>query len=111
MPYKAFCYFYAHTYGASVFALQKLFSIYYHSTAYPLEDWRLESLKMTGGPCDGSLFDQYALTSMSTDNLTFYLVGYDKMRVEKEEELGDFPAAQKFLFRDEKQYKKYQKMM
>ena len=97
MPYNAFCYFYAHTYGAPAFALQKLFSVYYQSTTYPIEDLKLESLQSYGGPCDGSLFDEYALTSMSTDTLSFYSVDYDKMRVEKEEALGDFPAAQKFL--------------
>ena len=96
-PYKIFCYFYTTTAAGCVFALQKLFSVYYESSSYTLEQIHLEALQNYSGTLDGSMLDIYTLPCMNTDTLTFYSAGTEATRIEKQEAIADYPAAQKFL--------------
>lgn len=96
-PYVAFSYFFAAALGSIAFALQKLFDVYYHSSAYSYDELNLKNLQNYGGTLDGSFFDIYTLPSISTENITFYSCGTEAERVEKEAAISDFGPAQKYL--------------
>ncbi len=96
-PYMAYNYLFASTYAASPYAIQKLIGVYHHNSGYAIEDIDASKNTYTQSGYDGSFMDLFALPRFSSENLTTYVTGSDKSRVEKEEAFADFEAAQKFL--------------
>lgn len=96
-PYMAYDYLFASTYAASAYSLQKLIGIYHHNSGYAIEDVDASKNTYTKFSYDGSCMDLFALPRLSSENFITYVTGSYKSRVEKEEAIADFEAAQKFL--------------
>ncbi len=94
----AFDYFFASTFASAAYALQKLIRVYHHNSGYAFENMETSKNNFSKvGNYDGSYVDLFALPRLSSETLTAYVTGFDKTRVEKEEAIADFEAAQKFL--------------
>ena len=94
-PYKIFCEFYATIYAASVFALQKLFSVYYESSDWPISEFDITMKK--NGRDDFCINDIFSLQMINTENLTFYSVGECMERTDKIHAISDNRIANKYL--------------
>ena len=84
---------YVHTYRnlSTTLLFQKLFSVYYYSSAYSVTQFRLN-------PSNDSGSYDILLTSMfSTETLSFYSSCSTMSRIEKVGMLVNFPPAQKYL--------------
>lgn len=94
-PYKGFSMFYATTYGACAYALQKLLSVYYISAGYPISEFtlKMDSVK----EYDASVFDVFTIGCMDTESLSFYVTGIEATRAQRINYIANNPVAQKHL--------------
>lgn len=81
-------------YCSSVFALQKLFHIYYLGSA----GYKLNEAKINASPYDVLWHDFFSMPNISTENLIFYSSGVEASRIEKINYIADFSIVQKHLF-------------
>lgn len=88
-----FNYYYAAQYTSAPYALAKLFSEYYYSSSYSIADFTVNHNKMS----DGSNFDIFALSCLSTRNINFYSTGGDVGRIEKTLYVSDNETVQRHL--------------
>lgn len=72
-------------------ALQKLFSVYLISGAYPFSHFKWDAH-------NASNFDIVSCTCLSTNSLEFILTGCDLKRVDKVKKIADNPVVKKHLF-------------
>ncbi len=75
---------------AVVLALQKLFSVYYHSSTY-------EFARFSFVPEDSAYYEKILMPAFSTENLQFCCSGGEVSRLQKLKELSDFPPAHRYL--------------
>lgn len=75
-----------------VYALQKLFSVYYYSSAYSYSAFELPPL----GYAD-EYWDALTIPQLSNENIEFLLSGAEVGRAEKIFEIADDPVVQKYL--------------
>ena len=75
----------SHTYRtlSAVLAVQKLFSGYFFASGYPYERFHFSAN-------DPSTFDLLNLKCLSTENITFYLSGAEKTRLEKLDVIAEY---------------------
>lgn len=78
--YRAFSDFYTAIFATPVYALQKLFSVYYESPSWPLSEFDITVSKARSN--DFSINDIFTLPLISSENLSFYSIG-DLTRSEK----------------------------
>lgn len=81
-------------YCSSVFALQKLFHVYYLGSA----GYKLNEAKINATPYDVLWHDFFSMPNISSENLNFYSSGVEACRIEKVNYIADFPIVQKYLF-------------
>lgn len=81
-------------YCSSVFALQKLFSVYYLGSAGA----KLNEVDINASPYDVLWHDFYSMPNITTENLQFYSSGTEVSRIEKVNYIADFKTTQKYLF-------------
>lgn len=80
-------------YCGCIFALQKLFSVYYLASA----GYRLHDVNINDKNYDVLWHDFLSMPLLSTENLIFYSDGLEASRLEKLDYLAKFPVVQKNL--------------
>jgi hypothetical protein len=83
-----------HTYRSfsAVLALQKFFKTYYYSSGYPVNEFSL-----TKGELSSAYYDLLSAPCFSNENTTFYITGIERERIEKIEEITEYPPTYKHL--------------
>lgn len=76
-PYTTFCTYFTPFYAACAMVLQKLLSVYYHSSGYMLEDFDIVHSE------SNAKFDVFNVKCFSSKNLVFYSSGTEVSRIEK----------------------------
>lgn len=94
-PLDSFVTFFTTVYGAAAYALQKLISVYYASSGYPITDFYFDLSKVHG--YDPSSFDVFTLSCMNTENIKFYSSGMECSRIEKESYISNDKSVMKYL--------------
>lgn len=77
-------------YCSLVFALKKLFGVYFFSSGQPAVDFEWFSK-------DTDAYDLFTMPQISTSNLTFYSSGMEVDRLEKVRDISDWDYAHQFL--------------
>lgn len=77
---------------SAVLALQKLFSVYYYSSGYPLSEFSIS--KVYAAIAYADLFMAHCLT---TENTCFYISGLSETRMDKTRVVAGFPPAYRHL--------------
>ncbi len=75
---------------AVALALQKLFSVYYHSATY-------DYARFSFVPENSGYYEMILMPGFSTENLQFYCSGGNVSRLQKLKDLSDFPPAHRYL--------------
>ncbi len=75
---------------AAVLALQKLFSVYYHSSTYEFSRFAFVEE-------NSAYYEMFLLPHLSTENTVFYSSGGEVSRLEKLRALSDYPPAWRYL--------------
>ena len=75
---------------ATALSLQKLFSVYYHSSTY-----EYEKFSFIGDNC--GYYEMILIPALSTEKTVFYSYGGAVPRIEKLRRISDYPPAQKYL--------------
>jgi len=89
-------FFHTHTYSSmfSVFALQKLYSVYYYaSSGHPYQSFSLKDSEKN----DAANYELLSLRAFSTHNLLIYSEGGEKVRFEKMKEVVKYPPSYNYL--------------
>lgn len=94
-PYKGFSMFYATTYGACAYALQRILRVYYISAGYPISEFTLNVNKVK--EYDASVFDVFTVGCMDTESLSFYVTGIEATRIDRINYIAKDKTAQKYL--------------
>ena len=83
---------YIHTYRSmsAVLVLQKLFKKYYYSSAETIDEFCLNVI-------DSANYDFFNVNNFCTEGMTFYSVGLDCNRLEKQDYIKDFEDTYKYL--------------
>lgn len=88
-----FNYYYAAQYCSAVYALGKLFSVFYFSAGDTLSQFSIDHNKID----DGSDFDLFSLECFSINNFKVYSAGIEANRHEKMQFIENNPCAQRHL--------------
>lgn len=88
--------YYAAQYVSAVYALAKLFSVFYFSSAYPLEEFSL-SMSVVNRSHDSACYDLFSLSCLSTNHLKLYSSGMEATRNDKVAYIANDPTAQHHL--------------
>ena len=81
-------------YCSFVFALQKLFRVYYLGSA----GYKINEANINASPYDVLWHDFFSIPNISTENLSFYSSGAETCRIDKVDYISDFEITQKYLF-------------
>lgn len=79
-----FNYYFTPQYASAIYALGKLFHIYYYSSGISVSDFCMDHKKIK----DAAYYDTFTLDCVSTDFLKFYSAGSEVSRLEKTEYLA-----------------------
>jgi hypothetical protein len=77
---------------APVLLLQKLFRIYYYSSGYRMDDFRI-----TNADSDSSAYDLLSMAMLSTESVDLYSSGCQHTRVEKTRIIADYEPTWRYL--------------
>jgi hypothetical protein len=83
---------YALKYSSIAFALQKLFGVYYFSSAYSADE-----IDFHPTPYDAAYYDIFNMPNISTERLLFYSAGCEMSRFGKVQQIADWSVAQEYL--------------
>ena len=85
-------YNYTHSFRSmsAVLALEKLFSKYYYSSDFALDNFSID-------PEDSANFDLLNVQAFSTENTTFYSTGLAESRIDKMKYISDYPKTYDML--------------
>lgn len=75
---------------SAVLALQKLFGVYYYSSAYDITDFQIN-------PDDCAHFDLLTASNVSNEQVTFYSVGQEVSRIDKEKYISKYDIVKQRL--------------
>ena len=99
-------YYFAAQYCSAAYAVGKLVTVFYFSSAYTPSKFSLDHKKIS----DSSNFDLFSLSCFSLKNLFIYSSGTEATRIEKMDYIVDSPCVQKHLqVCSEEQYEGYYK--
>lgn len=92
-PNYIFNYFFTASYSSCVYALEKLFSVFYFSSGLQIEDFSMDEKSIT----DAAYFDLFTVDCISSESLKIYSAGAEVGRLEKTREISDDPVVQEYL--------------
>jgi hypothetical protein len=75
---------------SAALTLQKLFNIYYYSSAVHIKDFKLNERSM-------GHFDIFSLPMLETENISFYSTCSTLSRIDKTKKIADYKIVQKYL--------------
>ena len=88
--------YYAAQYASAVYALAKLFGVFYFSSAYPVEEFSL-SMSVVNKTHGTACYDLFSLFCLSSDHLRIVSAGMEATRDEKVAYIATHPVAQNHL--------------
>lgn len=89
--------YYAAQYASAAHALAKLFGTFYFSSAYPIEDFSLDTKSVINKIYDSACYDLFSLECLSTRSLRIYSSGMEVNRNEKVMFICEHPLTQHHL--------------
>lgn len=95
-PYKMFNKYYTAQYVSAIYALAKLFRVFYFSSAYPVEEFSLSDTVVNVSH-DSACYDLLSLDCLSTRHLKMYSAGMEADRNQKVAFICDNPVAWRHL--------------